>query len=138
MPERSFAVESSPTHETPIPMKPLRIDGQNRRLCAAHRTDGEECRAPAIRGGKVCRVHGGSAGHVKAAAERRLLEAVDPVVAELIRFALDDELEPRVRLAAIRDVLDRAGVTAPKQLEVVTLEAIDAEIARLEQELMHH
>ena len=36
---------------------------------------------------------------------------------------------------AIRDVLDRAGVTPPKPVKVITLEMIEAEIARLEAEL---
>ena len=61
-------------------MKPPRIDSQNRRFCSAHRASGDECRAPTIKGGTVCRVHGGSAGHLKAAAKRRLLEAADPAV----------------------------------------------------------
>jgi len=42
--------------------------------CTAHRTDGTPCGAWAIRGGYVCRMHGGSAPQVKAAARRRLWE----------------------------------------------------------------
>lgn len=126
------------THGTPLPMKPIRVDAYNRRLCSAHRTNGDECRAPAIKGGTVCRVHGGSAGHVKAAAERRLLEAVDPLITELLRLALDDDNETRVRLLAIRDALDRAGLGAVRKSEITVEDAmavIDAEIARLELEL---
>lgn len=39
--------------------------------CTAHRTNGQPCRAWAIRGGYVCRSHGGSVGHVRAKAAWR-------------------------------------------------------------------
>lgn len=42
--------------------------------CTAHKTDGTPCRAWAIKGANVCRVHGGSLKRVKAAAARRLEE----------------------------------------------------------------
>lgn len=43
--------------------------------CTAHRTNGEPCRAWSIRGGYVCRSHGGSTKRVRAAAELRWAEA---------------------------------------------------------------
>jgi hypothetical protein len=39
--------------------------------CTARRRDGQPCRAFAITGGYVCRVHGGHARQVRAAAARR-------------------------------------------------------------------
>ena len=39
--------------------------------CGAHRSDGVGCRAWAVRGARVCRVHGGMAPAVRAAADRR-------------------------------------------------------------------
>lgn len=39
--------------------------------CKASNHDGSACQAHAIRGGAVCRMHGGAAGHVRRAAERR-------------------------------------------------------------------
>lgn len=111
-----------------------RYDNQGRHLCSANRRDGELCRAPAIRGHWVCNKHGGQLPSVKEAARRRLLEAVDPLMAELLKIALGDD-DTRVRLAAIRDALDRAGLVAAKQAEGVTLDAIDSEIRRLEREL---
>lgn len=45
------------------------------RRCRAHRKDGQPCRAWAIRGGYVCRKHGGAAPQVRAKAEQRLLAA---------------------------------------------------------------
>lgn len=44
------------------------------RRCTAHRTNGEPCKRPPIRGGTVCASHGGSAPAVRAAADRRLAE----------------------------------------------------------------
>lgn len=40
--------------------------------CTATSRKGKRCRMPAIRGGTVCRMHGGSAPQVRAAANRRL------------------------------------------------------------------
>jgi hypothetical protein len=71
---------------------------------------------------------------VRASAQRRLLEAADPVTARLIDIALHAE-DDRVALTAIRDVLDRAGITPPEPVEVITSEMVQAEIARLEAEL---
>ena len=102
--------------------------------CQAHTTAGVPCRNPAIRGATVCRSHGGSAPQVKAAARRRLLEAVDPVVARLVHIALNDD-DPKTALVAIRDVLDRVGVAEPKQVEIITIDVIESEIRRLEAEL---
>ena len=42
--------------------------------CTAKRTNGEPCNAYAVKGLKVCRVHGGSSKRAKAAAARRLEE----------------------------------------------------------------
>lgn len=47
------------------------LDGR----CTARTTSGKPCRKYPIAGGAVCRVHGGSAPQVKAAAERRIAEA---------------------------------------------------------------
>lgn len=42
--------------------------------CKAHRSNGEPCKRPPIRGGTVCASHGGRAPAVRAAAGRRLAE----------------------------------------------------------------
>jgi hypothetical protein len=46
---------------------------EGRQQCHAHRRDGNRCSAPAIPGGTVCRVHGGSAPQVQRAARRVVL-----------------------------------------------------------------
>ena len=50
-------------------------DGDKPRRCRARRTDGQPCGCWAIRGGYVCRVHGGAAPQVRAKADARLVAA---------------------------------------------------------------
>lgn len=88
------------------------------RRCTARRHDGEPCRRYAARGATVCRVHGGAAPQVQAAARRRLQQATDSLAARLLGIALDEGTSETVRLAAIRDALDRGGVTAKAELEL--------------------
>ena len=40
-----------------------------------------------------------------------------------------------MRLAAVKDILNRSGITEARLVEVVTIDAIDREIRRLEVEL---
>ncbi len=49
-----------------------------------------------------------------AAARRRLLAAADPVAARLIEIALSKRTEPRDAIVAAREILNRAGVSAPQ------------------------
>jgi len=104
--------------------------------CTAHKRDGsgDPCTKHAVKGATVCASHGAAAPQVRAAASRRLLEAADPVTAELVQLALHAE-DPKVRLQACRDVLDRVGVTTPKVVEVISMDLVEREIARLEAEL---
>lgn len=86
--------------------------------CTARRQDGQPCKAMAARGANVCRVHGGSAPQVKAAARRRLEQAADVLVQRLLGLALDGDASDPVALAAIRDALDRAGLNPKTAVEV--------------------
>jgi hypothetical protein len=58
----------------------------------------------------VCPSHGGSAPQVKAAAQRRYAELIDPAVTVLAEL-LHSKNE-RIQLRAAREVLNRGGVTA--------------------------
>ena len=103
--------------------------------CSAHKTNGAECNAQAIKGGNVCRVHGGMAPQVRNAARARLLEALDPAAGELVRIALNGKQE-NVRVQAIKELFERAGFGEPKRLDItLTDDVLDAEIARLTAEL---
>jgi hypothetical protein len=88
------------------------------RRCTARRHDGQPCQRYAARGGNVCRVHGGAAPQVVAAAQRRLQAATDALAAKLLGIALDEGTSESVRLQAIKDALDRGGVTTKQSVAV--------------------
>ncbi len=87
-------------------------------LCTATRRDGEQCTNFARIGMNVCRKHGGSAPQVIRKAQVRLLMASDRLMAQLLLIAEDKSEPTPVRLAAIRDALDRAGLGAKQQIEI--------------------
>jgi hypothetical protein len=110
------------TYRSTTPIASRRADG--RRTCSRHRTNGEPCRALAIRGANVCYVHGGAAPQVKLAAEERIRALVDPSLNRIAK-AIDDDENPQLALAAARDILDRAGYKATEKIQQdgrVTLE----------------
>lgn len=100
---------------------------------ATSKTTGEQCGKLAIMGGTVCRVHGGAAPQVRDAARRRLLDLVAPAIVALAEIV--ESSDERARLAAARDILDRCGLREAEVVHVITFDAVEAEIARLEAEL---
>jgi hypothetical protein len=88
-----------------------------RQRCNGHKKNGEQCQKPAINGATVCRTHGGATRHVRDAARRRLEEAADRMAKQLLGIAESAESEA-VKLAAVKDALDRAGLKPPTQVEV--------------------
>lgn len=87
-------------------------------LCGATRRDGTPCKRPPIQGATVCRAHGGAAPQVKRKAQERLLAKVPKMLRMLNELASNEDVPPAVRLAAIRDWLDRAGVDRKIEIEV--------------------
>lgn len=83
-------------------------------ICTAKRTNGGACKAQAIKGGRVCRTHGGAAPQVRQAARERLLSLVDPalgVLARAVRKRSAKAWEPSAtELRAVSEVLTRAGI----------------------------
>lgn len=98
--------------------------------CVAHRKNGDQCLKPAKRGMNVCRIHGGAAPQVVNKARERLALAADRMARELLGIAEGAESEA-VKLNAIRDALDRAGVPARAEvtLEVKPWERLMGDIA---------
>ena len=92
-------------------------------LCHARsKTSGVQCKRHAIRGGTVCRYHGGAAPQVIAKAERRLRAMVDPMISRLEELALQTD-NPKVAAECVRDALDRAGIGALVQAKVTAARA---------------
>lgn len=86
--------------------------------CVAHKKTGARCQRPAMLGGTVCRHHGGASPHVKAAAKARLENAADRLARQLLGMAEDPNMAPAIKLAALKDALDRAGLGARSALDV--------------------
>lgn len=99
------------------------------RRCTAHRKNGDRCKKAAIKGGRVCATHGGSAPQVKNKARQRIMEAADPAAAKMVQ--LIDSDDERISLAASKDLLDRSGEKAPAVIEI----SVDAAYARMVAEI---
>jgi hypothetical protein len=77
-------------------------------------------------------MHGGGAPQVIRAAQVRLLMASDRLMAQLLLIAEDKSEPTPVRLAAIRDALDRAGLGAKQQIELSAEVTVDTWQHRVE------
>lgn len=103
-----------------------------------HWKKGERCESFAIRGGSVCRTHGGAAPAAKKAARLRLAALVDPAI-DYIHSVLKPgkghkkAVPPNVRLAAAKDALDRNGFKAKDEL-VLTQEFDPTQFAHMSDE----
>ena len=106
-----------------------------KRLCTAHKSNGEPCGRPPIRGGSVCATHGGSAPQVRKAANLRLAAAVDPAIDALLE-CLKKNARRRLRypaqaLGAANSILDRAGFKQAERINLhTTASIIDVEQAK--------
>lgn len=76
--------------------------------CTAHRRDGTQCHNHAIRGAHVCRMHGGTAPQVQAAARRRL--EAEQAAEAVVTFGLPRDVDPHVAL--LEEVHRTAGHVA--------------------------
>lgn len=119
---------------TPEP-SPLRdkilIQNPERRCVAIKYRTGEQCRNFAISGGTVCKYHGGATNHVKNAARIRVENHADRLMRVALEFAYDESKSEPVRLKAIQDLLDRAGLKPTTSVAVGHV----TEFERLEDEL---
>ncbi|HET7327656.1 MAG TPA: hypothetical protein VFJ14_10290 [Nocardioidaceae bacterium] len=85
------------------------------RCTANYKSTGERCRREAAPGANVCASHGALAPQVQAAAAVRIGMSVDEAAKALRNLAFDENGDPRVRLKAIQDILDRGGLGATQK-----------------------
>ena len=115
-------------------MSPPRKDGIQ--CTAKAKTTGERCKNSPIMGGTVCKFHGGGAPQVQAVAATRVLEAlVGPALVELRALLRNPKTPPNVRMAAVKDILDRNGYRPVQTVGFLTEAQIEDEITRREAEL---
>lgn len=102
--------------------------------CKAHSSQtGKRCKCHAITGGTVCATHGGSAPQVRKAAALRILELVDPALANLAKDL--NSSNPTIRQKATFDTLDRAGLKAVDKLQLFGPEdSADIDLSQLTHE----
>lgn len=110
-------MDEKPSALTPI-NNPKHRNIPEERRCRGHKKNGARCQRPAILGGTVCRHHGGAAAHVKKAAQARMDNFADRAARILIGIAEDPAMEPAIKLKAVKDLLDRCGLSARTAVDV--------------------
>src|SRR6476469_7118066 len=93
-------------------------DVPERQGTAHRKKGGERCKNAAIRWSNVCGYHGGNAPAVKAKARLRLEMASDRLARQLLNMTTDPNVADPVKLAAIKDALDRSGLAAKTAVSV--------------------
>ncbi len=83
---------------------------------ATSKQRGRRCKRWATPGHKVCSSHGSKSPQAREAAAERIASMVHPAIDGLARALASDDLGAVVRAA--RDLLDRAGYKAPKQVKL--------------------
>lgn len=84
--------------------------------CGKRTRGGGHCRNARMLGGPVCRMHGGKAPQVMKKADERIRDLVDPALSRLAKLV--DDPASAVALAAVKDILDRAGYGARQRIEL--------------------
>jgi hypothetical protein len=106
------------------------LQGKSRCKAKSKRT-GKPCGNPPMNGQAVCRMHGGATKAARAKAQERILAAADLAAKHLIEFMTSKRVPYPTRLAATREILDRAGISEALRLEIQTSGRIDNLIERI-------
>ncbi len=105
---------------------------------ATAKSSGNRCGNPPLQGGKVCKFHGGKAPQVLEASARNVLVGlVGPALVKMREILDNKSTPPAVRLAAVRDILDRTGYKPAEQIEITFEQAetrLDKEFEKLVKE----
>jgi hypothetical protein len=103
--------------QTEHPLQKALLAPGAQRCSAKSKRSQKPCNNPAIAGGFVCRMHGGSAPQVKMAARERLMN-LQPLAIQTLHNLLHREEFPTVQLGAAKDVLDRTEGKAAESLAI--------------------
>ena len=90
------------------------------RCTAKRRGTDERCKKPAIKGGPVCRTHGGAAPQVQRSARARFNDLIDPMInitAKLAERAEKGELTAQEQIALVKFIADRTGFVPGTKIE---------------------
>jgi len=98
-----------------------------RRCIAKSKHTGGQCKKAAMKGGRVCRAHGGAAPQVKRLATQRLEDLVDPAIKRL-GSAIKQTADLPTSVRASQIVLDRTGHHPKQTIEVEDPDNIFARI----------
>ena len=86
--------------------------------CTAKTRDGDLCKNPPMVGSTTCRMHGSATKAARAKAQERIAEAADSAAGTLIGFMNSKKVPYNIRLAAAKDLLDRANIGTTKEVQV--------------------
>jgi len=86
--------------------------------CVGRKKDGTPCKRSPIKGATVCRAHGGAAPQVQRKAAERIAHASDIAVLQILALMQAPDTPAPVKLAAARDLLDRANVSGKTTIEL--------------------
>lgn len=98
------------------------LDPNSRVRCVAHKAhNGERCKNAAIKGGTVCRFHGGATKHVQKSARERFNDLIDPMINiahDIAKEAEEGKLSASDRIAFMKFVADRTGFIPGKTVNI--------------------
>lgn len=98
------------------------LDPSRTQQCTAtSRHSGSRCKKAAIKGGTVCRLHGGAAPQVQRSARERFNDAIDPMINLLFRqlkAAEEGRLSHTEELSLMKFIADRTGFVPGKTVNV--------------------
>lgn len=90
-----------------------------KRQCIAHsKASGQQCRRLAMRGLRVCVVHGGATRAARAKAAERIQQASGFAADLLVEFMASPEQDVQLRTRIAQDLLNRAGVSEKTVLQI--------------------
>lgn len=112
------------------------LDRHSAQCVAMSKRSRTRCRRAPIPGGTVCKMHGGGAPQVKAAAAKRLDE-LRPLAIRRLEWLMQQSDHPSVMYQAVKDVLDRVDGRAVEHVEMRAQWSLDpAVLARLSTEAL--